>query len=229
MALNTSLIKKYSITLLLLVFTLSLMAQNKTKRKNSDTENQRWHELEFNSVFLLQEILGNVNLEDIGESYQIGYKMGKGNVGLRFGLGLGFSLKSEQESILDERGTTDFKFRTRLGIEWRKKLMERWSLISGLDLIGGTSFIEDVATSSFDVITSRERENIIGGGPLVGVRFWLNPHISFATETAFHAFIIQKVEEVDSQNLPVFDSKTVTFEYPIRFDPPVNLYLIIRF
>ena len=221
--------KRYSITLLLLLLTLGLMAQNKSKRKSSQTEDKRWHELEFNSVFLLQEILGSSDPEDIQKSYLVGYKMGKRNVGLRVGFGMGANLKNERESILDERDIRDFRLRTRIGIEWRKKMMERWTLISGIDLIGAITYSEDRTTSSFDVVTSRDKENAIGAGPLVGLRFWINPSISLATETAFHAFYIQKVEEVDSQNLPVFDSKKVTFEYPIRFDPPVNLYLIIRF
>lgn len=222
--------KKIGFTFCLLFLGVLLIGQSSNQsRKSSKKEDKRWYELEINSVFLLQEIFGAGNPDDLQEAYLVGFKMGKGNVGWRVGLGAGFNLRKEKESLVDLRDVTAYTLRARVGIEWRKQLLERWQLISGLDGVVESNFQEDVTTSSFDKISTRDEEFVVGGGPLLGIRFWLNEKVSLSTETGFQALYVRKVEAVDSQNLPDFDSKRVTFEYPLRFSPPVNLYLIIRF
>lgn len=221
--------KRNYCTLLLLFWLVGLWAQGPTKsRRSSQNNTQRWHELELNSVFLLQEIFGASNTADIQNAYLVGYKTGKGNVGWRFGLGAGLSLKSEQESLLDQRITTRYDLRSRVGIEWRKDLMERWQLISGVDAVIESSFREDETKTNFDNITTKDSSIGVGGGPILGLRFWINPKISLATETGLQALYLRKIEEVNSQNIPDFNTKRVTIENPVRFSPPVNLYLIIR-
>lgn len=222
--------KKFGFTFCLLFLGLLLMGQAPDRtRRSTNQKDKRWHELELNTVFLLQEVFGAREAGDLQEAYLVGFKTGKGNIGWRFGLGASFDLKQEKESLVDIRDQTAYTLRARLGIEWRKQLLERWQLISGIDGVVVSNFKKDVTTSSFDRISTEDEELAIGGGPLVGLRFWLNEKISLATETGFQAFYVRKVASVDSQNLPDFDSKLVTFEYPFRFSPPVNLYLIIRF
>jgi len=218
--------KKSILLLINILFCFSniLVAQD----DNSDSmKKQRFHEFGINvTTFINQFASLNNNDADLGD-YMITYKYHMGKNAIRFGLGGQFS-QIDEPAGGGNRVTKANNFDVRLGYEWNKFITKKWSFYYGFDAIVGNSQSITIANNA-EEITTTEKTNYYGGGALIGVQFFLNSHISLATESSLyyrHEKVTDKAEFSLTTDLNTNDVKTNDFA---DFGLPTALFFVIRF
>lgn len=218
--------KKSILLLITLLFTLTNILNAQTSQKDQPGK-QKFHELGINVTTFINEFVSlNNNDADLG-NYMVTYKYHIGKNAFRFGLGGRFSQLDEPVGG-GNRVTKENKFDLRAGYEWNKPISKRWSFYYGLDAIAGNNQSVTVAVNS-DEVTTTDKSTYFGGGGLIGVQFFINSHISIATESSLyyqHEMTITKADFRLDPSSNFEETKTNDFA---DFGVPTALFFVIRF
>jgi len=216
----------------LLYFLLPLSGQETAlKPDSSDTGKQRLsfvHEIGLVAA-PLERLTSQTNT--IGYPYLLTYKFSANRLALRAGIG-----GSYQEDIfeLPDFSDNERRFNTqldaRLGIEYQKEITERWRVAFGGDAVFSRDVSTQIEDSGVDVVTTQSLTLQWGAGPVAGVWFNLNAHLSIYTEGAAYLLLGSQDRTRQFENFPEFDDELSSRSTrDLRFHIPGTLFLIYRF
>ncbi len=213
---------------LTLIFSPAILAQDIAGENHEDHNQEKYSEVGINATSFINEFISlNSNDASIGD-YMVSYKYHFGGKALRFGLGGSFSQIDEDTDGNGNRTTNNNRFDLRFGYEWNKKITERWAFYSGMDIIAGNDYISSVS-DNFERVETSTRSTTVGGGPILGIQFFINSHISLMTEGSLyykHSIINQK--ETFSLNSD-FNKDDTNSRNDLNFGLPTALFFIVRF
>jgi hypothetical protein len=189
------------------------------------------HELGVNFTNILNKIV-KITPDSANENpYLLTYRLGYGRFGLRLGAG-GRNRFTEQreEGFADSESNRNSAFDARVGLDYRLELGRRFSGSFGLDAVGKWRKQKNVVDSGFDVIERVDQFQGLGGGPFVGLHFWVNPRLGFYTEATFYmlygkrdtARIFRNFPELNDQIFRETNEELITIL-------PSSIFLIYRF
>ena len=216
------------ITFLTLIFTQNIFAQDNDNESHGEHDHEKYSEVGINATSFINEFISlNSNNASIGD-YMISYKYHFGSKALRFGLGGEFSSTDEDTGGNGTRTTKNNSFDFRMGYEWNKKVSKRWAFYTGVDLVASNDFSVSSA-ENFEVTETTTRTTSYGGGPILGIQFFINSHISLQTEGSLyyrHSIINEKTDfSISSEfNIDVTDNRD-----DLNFGLPTALFFVIRF
>jgi len=210
------------------IFSQSLFAQDFDSENHEDHNQEKYSEVGINATSFINEFISlNSNDAAIGD-YMITYKYHFGSKALRFGLGGSFSQVDEDTDGNGTRTINNNQFDLRIGYEWNKRITKRWGFYSGMDIIAGTDVSSSVSETDERVKTST-RTTKIGGGPILGVQFFINSHISLMTEgSLYYKHSIINDKQTFSVNTE-FNEDDSNSSNHLKFGLPTALFFIIRF
>ncbi|MFK7774483.1 MAG: hypothetical protein AB8F94_20235 [Saprospiraceae bacterium] len=216
-----------------LIFSQNIFSQD-TFSKDDDSETQGEHphekysEVGINATSFINEFVSlNSNDAAIGD-YMITYKYHFGSKAFRLGLGGNFSQMDEDTDGNGTRNTNSNSFDIRIGYEWNKKITKRWAFYSGMDIIAGNNFSSSVS-DNFERVETSSRTTIVGGGPVLGIQFFINSHISLMTEgSLYYKHSIINTKETFSLN-GEFNKDDTNSRNDLNFGLPTALFFVIRF
>lgn len=189
------------------------------------------HELGVNATSFLDKVF-RFNLDSaVGNPYLLTYRVSMGNIGLHVGAGgTHHYQRSSQDGYRDSDTERQTGFDARFGVDYRLNLGRRFSGQFGLDGVGKWRRFKKITDSGFDVVTRVNQFNGWGGGPTVGLTFWINKHLGLSTEAAYYMVFGTNERARTFKNFPelddeIFTDKTEDFTTIL----PANLFLIYRF
>lgn len=163
--------------------------------------------------------------------FLLSYRVGSARFGARLGAGGSSSFTEKKEDgFRDSETLRKSAFDARFGVEYRKTFGKRFSGNFALDAIRKWRFDEQVNDSGFDVIRQTTQFQAWGGGPSIGLYFWINPHLGLYTEANFYMLIGKTESARNFENFPELNDKlanerTETFTASL----PSSVFLIYRF
>jgi hypothetical protein len=212
---------KHYITILCLFFVVSLFGQDGKKTVLA-------HEVGINTNFVQNNLLGNPTSNN---PYSISYKCISNNIGLRIGAGGTFSQeKIQEDGFADNQRKVDYSTDIRIGAEWRKSIADKWLVTAGLDMIGTQTVEKSIVDSGFDKVEDITQQLGIGCGPVFSLQFYINDHLSLATEGAAYFRGLKTTTARLFENFPEFDDQinSANSQDLIR-QLPSSIYIVYRF
>ena len=219
---------KKPILLLIFLSILMLSFSSLHAQVEETLPKEKFSEFGINATGFVNEFISlNSNDSDIGD-YMITYKYHVGKLAFRTGLGGRFSQIDDETEGGGNRTTKDNKFDMRVGLEMKKRITKRWGFYAGLDLMGGFESSKSTSFTFEEVKVTRASTNF-GGGPLVGVQFFINSHISLATEGSLYFNSSKITEKEEFSSNPQFNNEDTVTNNDLLFGLPTSLFFIIRF
>lgn len=194
---------------------------------NEMLDNGNYHELGINATSFINEFISlNNNSADLGD-YMITYKYHFGAKALRFGLGGQFSQLNEDVGGGDRDSKSNI-LEFRIGYEWNKQITKRWAFYTGMDIVGGnTKSVSE--TNNFERVTLTNSTTSFGGGPILGIQFFINSHISLATEGSLYYRYSEISDKEEFSISSEFNKDETSSRNAINFGLPTALFFVIRF
>lgn len=194
-----------------------VFAQDDDKTPNTTT-----YEFATNATGIANLLLGGDGNVQNQTDYLFTYKA-IGQEGHAFRMGLGGKLDYSRLPENERKNYTG-SFDIRLGYERQWNLSPKWLTYVGLDFIGGYADFG----SQTDFVKTQNISYNFGTGPLWGIQWMINEHISLYTETAFYYRHISTTSKVTFDGQANNDPETTT-EDQLNFILPASLYLAVRF
>lgn len=214
-------------SILLLILSLSLNTIILSQDEDM-MEKSTYSEFGVNATSFINEFLSlNNNDADLGD-YMIVYKYHMGDKAFRAGLGGNFSQLNEDVDGGGSRESKNNNIQFRIGYEYKKPITNKWLLYTGIDVIGGAE--NSVSnTQTFENIKITNSTTSFGGGPILGIQFFINPNISLGTEgSLYYRYSIVKEKEEFSINSE-FNFEDTSNTNQLDFGLPTALFFMIRF
>lgn len=189
-------------------------------------------ELGVNFTNILNKIV-KINRDSVNENpYLLTYRLGLGSKwGVRLAAGGSNKfVEKREEGFADSETNRQTAFDARIGFDYRLRMGRRFEGSFGLDGVGKWRKKKDVIDSGFDVIERVDQSEGFGGGPFVGLHFWINPNLGIYTEASFYmmygtrdsARIFKNFPELNDQ---IFREKTEDLVTIL----PSSIFLVYRF
>lgn len=158
------------------------------------------HQIGINATFFIQNFVSLNGGFLVGTPYDINYKflylLPEGNfissVGLRTGFGY-MATEGSSKNVINNSGNENrnVNYDYRFGVEAQKPIGKHWKCYLGLDYIAGSDDLKtkNSFVSGGQVVTSEvnDKTETTGYGPVIGMQFDFNKHISLGTELTFYA------------------------------------------
>ncbi len=190
------------------------------------------NELGVNFTNILNKII-KVNRDSANENpYLLTYRLGLNRkLGVRLGAG-GSNKYTEmrEEGFADSEKNRKTALDARVGFDYRMPLGRRCEGSFGLDAVGKWRKDKQVIDSGFDVIEKVEQFEGFGGGPFVGLHFWINPNLGIYTEASFYMIYGKRDSARIFRNFPELNDQIFreTTEDLVTILPS-SIFLIYRF
>lgn len=212
---------KTYITILFVAIGVSLFAQDENEFKLG-------HELGLSTSFFQNNILNNTQNAN---PYSVSYKLITHQLGIRIGAGGTFvQNKIQEDGFADNQREVNYTTDVRIGAEWRKSIKGKWLIYAGLDVIGTQIVDKTIIDSGFDKVTDISSTLGYGGGPVVGLQFYINEHLSVATEGVAYFRNLETTTARLFENFPDFDDDiNTTTSQDLVNQLPSSIYIIYRF
>ncbi len=190
------------------------------------------NELGVNFTNILNKII-KVNRDSANENpYLLTYRLGLGRKwGVRLGAGgRNKYVETREEGFADSEKNRNTALDTRVGFDYRMQLGRRFEGSFGLDAVGKWRKDKQVIDSGFDVIEKVEQFEGFGGGPFVGLHFWINPNLGIYTEASFYMIYGKRDSARIFRNFPELNDQIFreTTEDLVTILPS-SIFLIYRF
>ena len=207
----------------LLTFTISFFIASIAYTQTSDRHQNKYKfELGVNVTTILSNVLTNDVNSEITD-FPITLKAHSKRRIWRFGFDVDFSkgdnfpLKSHELNVA-----------TRIGLEKRVELSDRWRLIYGIDT--HYRYLDEKSTSALDFDEIRLHDTSIGLGlsPLFGFQFDLGNRVSLEIETMLLFLAYRETSDLEFANSPTLNTYDEDYTYKITMPDPRFLYLIIK-
>lgn len=190
------------------------------------------NELGVNFTHILDRIV-RINQDSANlNPYLLTYRLGLGRKwGVRLGAG-GRNKFTEvrEEGFADSESNRITALDVRLGFDYRLQLGRRFEGSFGLDGVAKWSKDKEVIDSGFDVIERVQQFEGFGGGPFVGLHFWITPNLGIYTEATFYLIYGKRDSARIFHNFPELNDQIFreTTEDLVTILPS-SIFLIYRF
>ncbi|MBL7782641.1 MAG: hypothetical protein JNM22_15545 [Saprospiraceae bacterium] len=222
-------------TRILLLMLVALTCAGTLKAQDEMPEKKRLmisNELGVNFTNILNKII-KINRDSANENpYLLTYRLGLNRKwGIRTGVGgSNRYIETREEGFADSETERTTALDARLGFDYRIELGRRFEGSFGLDAVGKWRNHKQVSDSGFDVIQRIEQSEGYGGGPFVGLHFWITPNLALYTEASFYmlyskrdtARIFKNFPELNDQIFRETNEDLVT-------TLPSSIFVIYRF
>ncbi len=190
------------------------------------------NELGVNFTNILNKIV-KINRDSVNENpYILTYRLGIGSKwGVRMAVGgTNKFTEKREEGFADSESNRKTAFDARLGFDYRLQLGRRFDGSFGLDAIGKWKKDKQIIDSGFDVIERVEQFEGFGGGPFVGLHFWITPNLGLYTEATFYMIYGKRDNARIFHNFPELNDQIFreTTEDLVTILPS-SIFLIYRF
>lgn len=222
-------IRTFLLMLLLLVCAGGLYGQEEESvKKRLDISN----ELGVNFTYILDKIV-RINQDSANVNpYLLTYRMGLGRKwGVRLGVGgTNKYVKKQEEGFADSESNRNTTLDTRIGFDYRLRLGRRFEGSFGVDAVGKWKRDKEIIDSGFDVIERVNQYEGYGGGPFVGLHFWITPNLGIYTEATFYMLYGKRDTARIFKNFPELNDQIFreTTEDLVTILPS-SIFLIYRF
>lgn len=192
------------------------------------------HEIGLNTTSFFKRLISfNDLLIDDPNAYLFTYKILLNHKrAIRFGLNANYN-KSTREAIVNssfpEQSLLSYNFDLRVGYLMTRRLSNRWSSYLGLDAIYSSGHTESFFANSFEPIFLTQETSTLGGGPAIGVQFFINSKISISTELTLYFKYIEIQDEQDFDNNGFADQVVNNKRNAAELATPASLYFNFRF
>ena len=219
--------KKSLLFLITTFLSISIFAQSDEEKINS-------HELGVNATSFIKNFF-SLNAADVDEGdYMLTYKKHKNNGALRFGIGGKFSQLNQDIEGGGKLTTKDNFAALRVGYEWKKRVSQKWNIYYGLDAIA--DYTQTVSRTSTFLITGEVEDINIntdvvtaGGGPVLGIQFFISKNITLATEGSLYYRYETTTEKETFDVQTQFNNDETSFASTFDFGLPTALFFTIWF
>lgn len=223
---------KKAASLLLALFAAFSFSANAQSDSTSIVPKGTFHELGINGTFFLANFLTfSGNIPATVEPYALQYKvLFGGRNGIRFGIGANYRSQHDDPEFGTEVEFNTLATNTRLGYEHRLRFGKRWATFFGFDLVHNYSRTKNkTIDAGFQTVTITNTSHGGGGGPVVGIQFYVSPRISFGTETSVHFLTTADRESTNiiSDFAPPSSSNDKTDRTSFNFNLPTSIYINI--
>ena len=203
-----------------------ILSQN-DQGKKGDTH----HEIGLNLTNVLSSFLAVNNNALTEDPYSLSYKYVLGKSAIRSAISITFRNSLEDDIIINgQRAIAENQFGLKLGYERRIAISEKFTCFLGMDILGEYFKEESKFVPNFgEQVSDVQHVVSVGGGPVLGIMFHLNPRISFGTESTL--YFIYGQEDSETKFLPsgeIFSkdkSKFFAFDHML----PQSLFFIYQF
>ncbi len=221
-----SLFQKFWMGALLLGCSVALQAQETGK-----TRLPLRHELGINATALLDKVFRFGLDSAVTNPYLLSYRLSAGHFGIRAGAGGTHRYqRSTQEGFRDSDTERQTSFDLRLGLDYRVGLGRRFSGNFGLDGVGKWRNFKKETDSGFDVVSRVDQFSGWGGGPSIGLTFWITKRLGLSTEAAYYLLFGKNERARNFKNFPELDDQIFIDETEDFITIlPANLFLIYHF
>lgn len=215
-----------------LILSQNIFSQDDSSHDNDESHSEQTHEkyseVGINATSFINEFI-SLNSNDAAIcNYMITYKYHYGSKAFRLGIGGNFNQMDEDTDGNGTRTTNNNSFDIRVGYEWNKKITKRWAFYSGMDMVAGNEFSSSVS-DNFERVETSNRTTTVGGGPILGIQFFINSHISLMTEgSLYYKHSIINTKETFSLNTE-FNKDETNSQNNLNFGLPTALFFVIRF
>lgn len=213
--------KKIIYIIICVVFTQSAFAQEDAKTLQ--------HEVGINTL-LLQNLIVN---QGETQPFTFSYKLILDNKAIRFGVGGTFDrVLRREDGFADSETNITYNTDLRIGFEWRKTLGDNnnWLTYFGVDAVGLQAMDKTIIDSGFDKVSEYERALGFGAGPVVGLQYYINDHLSISTEGAIYFMKQESTSARLFENFPDFDDILNTIdEFHFNTILPTSIYFNYKF
>jgi len=152
---------------------------------------------------------------------------------LRFGIGGNAWNRNEtrdQANIQDQTKIKSYRFRARMGYEFRNHFGKRWLFYYGGDLLAGYYLMhQNTVHTSTSVYKSEVKSRTFtwGIGPVIGFEFALNSRLSLSTEGSLYFMHSHKKDDYSVTNAS--PRKTISKSSFVTIQTPLSLFINYRF
>ncbi|MBI4929475.1 MAG: hypothetical protein HY841_01845 [Bacteroidetes bacterium] len=144
---------------------------------------------------------------------------------LRFTWGIGYyNIEGKQDTfpLLKNENSNNF---LKAGFNREQRIDKRWLFYYGSDLVYAFGVIKyQLGNLTSGVITTTEKNKYYGPSPFMGIRFEVNPHISFTTETYANLFFVNKENRQVNDKFPEQNTSSETTGFSIAYFIPQNIF-----
>ena len=199
----------------------------------SDTLKKLEHTFGANALYLTK--IGETETPPISviSPYLLDYRIQKGTVGARIGLGGRFNrVITKEEGFADNEIDIDYRTDFRSGVFVSKTFDEqgRLGVSYGLDGFISSSSNILIQDSSFDRVTFSEQITSYGGGLTFSLRYELIENLIFYSELSMYGRYAEQKNKVDFENFPNGNNESnITIGTDIWMISPINMFISYRF
>ena len=219
---------KKSILFFLITFiSISLLAQD-------DSNKSLTHEIGINATSFIKNFF-SLNSSDVDEGdYMLTYKKHNANRAFRLGLGGRFSQVNEDIDGGGKLTTKDNFIALRVGYEWKNSISQKWNIYYGLDAIAdftqsNSSTNAFLNTGQIEKVELISEDYAFGGGPILGIQFFISDQISLTTEGSLYFRYNNLTEKEKFQVQSQFNKEDTSSKSKFDFGLPTALFFTFWF
>jgi len=221
-------------TLLLTFFSVLSVALGQNEAIN---QSELKNEVGIDATGFIKNILtfGNSQYGSGGYSpgnYLLSYKRISHNQAIRIGLGGSYSLRTDTGGYNSTTNITDKGKRLdlRLGYEFRNGFGKRWLFYYGVDMLGGYTYgVSHSLSTSEGTPDAQSKIYRIGGGPMMGLEFFLNSRLSLSTEgSIYYVYSKEKMDYIFKDN-PSANVNALYVRESVNIGYPLIIFIKYKF
>ncbi len=218
------------ISLFCILLPISSLGQDGQSTKAEDEKPSFSHQIGINGTTLLKQFISSGDTSIVQSPYILTYKLVKGSFAVRVGAGGTYlTERIQEEGFADTETSQEYTIELRGGVEYQTN-MNRWQGSFGVDLIGSIQDDRFISDTGFDKVTIGNQVRSWGVGPVIGLRFFLNQHLSIYTEGAIYYTIGNRITSRLFTNFPQFDDEVnESVIQEARLLLPASLYIVYEF
>lgn len=200
--------------------------QKRDKEQNEEKEEYQERKSNFeiglNATTVLSSFVGNESLIEASD-FPLMMRAGFNKFFLRVGLGINGSSREFFDNVSGIFRTNEIKeYFFKAGLELAFFTEKRWTAYTGVD--GIYSLLNDkVTVESFDRVIIQNNIQRFGIGPILGIKYAINPRLYLHTEATLYGFV--KYSSVTQEENNVEITLTETTDFSGSLQSPLFLYI----
>jgi len=200
--------------------------------QNTDSLKITKNEIGIDATSFIKNILDfSQNGNYYVNTYLVSYKRFFNKTAFRFGLGVNYSTKQDTGGYNSNSNykNENFSINTRYGVEFRQDFWGKWSFYYGADFIFGYSqSISHNFSSSNGTPDTKRKGFDIGGGPILGLEFYINKKLSLSTEGSLY-YIYSKTDTKYEYENPEFNKQALSETNNMNISVPISIFVKYKF
>ncbi len=220
--------KQVLILLLLCIGSYNINAQEEEEKRPKKPFR---HELGINSNALFDRLARFQQDSSARNPYLMTYRVSRGHWGIGLsGGGTYQKNRAAQKGFADSESDIKWSTDLRLGVHYRNELGRGFWGLFGFDAVAQRSREEQLIDSGFDVVQRLSQSESIGGGPTIGLQWWMTKRLALGTEAGFYWVYGTNETARIFKNFPELDDSINQDETTnLKTLLPASIFLVFKF